>query len=77
MIYPNDEDNNRVRCLRNDLMRAGYPATWNVSRYTYESAERTILAWLERHREDPFCDGTLKMGPNGGLMFKGVELIIT
>lgn len=64
--------------LREALDKAGYPATFEVDNITYLNAELAVKAWLR----DPATPEEYKLrglvcGPNGGLMFKGVELIWT
>lgn len=58
--------------LRLALARARYPDTFVVDHVTLESAEHAVLAWIDEQPEDR----VLRIGPHGGLMFKGVELLL-
>ncbi len=72
----------RVREFRYYLYNAygpekEWPKTFEVSHELYEAVEQVILDWIERVDHDyPFELHTIKFGPNGGIMFKNIELLI-
>lgn len=71
-----NQDRHRAAVLRTLLNFFGYPKTLRVSNEIYDSCERVILDWIDEmdklHPDEPH---SLIIGPNEGLMFKGVELL--
>lgn len=73
MNYASKEDHEIANLLQNDLYLAGFPETYEVDIKVYEAVERVVLDWLH---EAVSLRSFLVIGPNGGLLFRNVELII-
>lgn len=53
-----------------------YPATYPVDAATYGHICNSILKWNKELCKDGIVI-TLDLGPNGGILYKGIELVLT
>lgn len=76
MAIASDADRAMALRVHADLELLKYPETHRVTRELYEAVERVLLDWVEMmDRDYPLEKHHLWSGPNGGLMFKNVELL--